>query len=750
MRQATVSVSETVQIKVRAIRSADTFGGAIFFGHCSLGRPYSVLANYTLIPDPSLVEVGQRWRVTGVARPHRTKAGPETQIEADDLELVAPNGREIIEWIADSRACEGIGRQTATALWNKFDADIYQLIKTHDVTTLSTLSFPGWEAEKAHVLCNAFQVAGVADSLQWLGRLGLPRKMSRSVCSAWGARAQEVVEANPYVLSRFAWRWEQVDGLAKTRWKIAANDPRRYEAAIVEALSDFTAKGHTCLPEAKLRNRVSKLLGGESRARAAIALVPQNPDWCAKVGDNYQSPGLHVIECYLAERFHAMVAGELADGQASLFPHGDADKAAISAMVDRYEMRHKLPPFTPEQRQAVATSAKAGLSLLLGGAGTGKTTALQALYEVLETIQPGVAIFQCAPTGKAAERMAQATNRPAMTVHSLLNRIDAKGIDHGAVVVVDEASLLDILLTYRLLRRLPSGTKLILVGDPSQLLPVGPGLVLHCLAGLDTIPQVQLTLVQRQSAASGIPMVAKAIREHRVPQWAQYLGKGAGVAFRDCKDSEIERTVLETYSELGGTGNDFDVQVLGVTRLGHGGITALNTALSATYRTGDNYVEYIDHCFGRARVTQRNRVPIRVGDLIMFGKNDYDLGLRNGSLGRVLRALPLSSTIAPCCVVEFDGAEFELTEEQMESVSHAYGITVHKSQGSQFSRVIVSLRGSRLVDQALLYTAVTRGVEQVVLIGNRAAAEAAICAPASATHRHIALPQLLWEASCRS
>ena len=153
------------------------------------------------------------------------------------------------------------------------------------------------------------------------------------------------------------------------------------------------------------------------------------------------------------------------------------------------------------------------------------------------------------------------------------------------------------------------------------------------------------------------------------------------------------------------------------------------------------------HChdaeFGAVGATTLDRVPIKVGDLVIYTENDYQLGLRNGSLGVVIKALAVADADDPCCVCEFDGVEYKLTTKQMEALNHSYSITVHKSQGSQFSRVVVPIRKSRLLDQALIYTAVTRGVDQVVLIGDEQAALDAIKSPASAARRNVALPMLL-------
>jgi len=312
-----------------------------------------------------------------------------------------------------------------------------------------------------------------------------------------------------------------------------------------------------------------------------------------------------------------------------------------------------------------------------------------------------------------------------------------------AVVVIDEMSMVDAILFYRLLRHIPPSTRLILVGDPSQLPPIGPGLVLHALAGHPAVAQTELKVVQRQSDASGILPVAAAVRRHTMPDYAPYQGPGNGVSFVDCPDHALDESVERLYADLGGSGADYGVQILSMIRSSQGGVKNLNQRLHDRYRREAPPVYSVDPQFGVVPAKTLEYVPLKVGDLVIFTKNDYTLGLRNGSLGRIIEALPVEAEDSDCCKVDFEGIAYTLKTTQLESLSHAYAITVHKSQGSQFSRVIVPIRRSRLLDQALIYTAITRAVDQVVLIGNREAAAASILAPASAALRHISLPGLL-------
>ncbi len=740
----------SLQLRVTSIRSRGKSGGAIFAGVADDGNSYVVVCDYRLIPDASLVTKGQVWSVEGsvAPRPRNTPDGSvviENQIAAKQAELRQPAGENIVEWIVSSSDCAGIGRVKAQRLKQRFGpALLVDHIEQRRLTELTRVV----SEESAQRLCDAFAKFKVANVLQWLDQIGIPRKIGMRVVTHYGERAQEEIEADPYVLISFEASWRRVDEMARTRFRVAEDDPRRLTSAIEEVLYAGNAQGHTCLPERDVQVRAQRLLVQPELVASALRIAESpsgGPPRYRKFDGYYQAEGSYLIESYVAARLHAMAAGEDHGGQAGLFSQISDDPKSVALSILESEAAHGDRP-TDGQRNAILTSVSHHLSLILGGAGTGKTTALKLLYKVFDALQPGVAIYQLALAGRAAQRMAEATGREAMTIAAFLTRVDPAQIDFGSIVVVDEMSMVDVNLMYRLLRHLPSGVHMILVGDPSQLTPIGPGLVLHALVGLSTIPQTELTEVKRQSAASGIPRVASAIRAHESPVWADYHGKpGVGVSFVPCAPLQLEAKVCELYEQLGGHGRDFSVQILSITNANFGGVENLNVALHNRYQGNAEHVYCFDPEFGVVGASTVRRVPLCVGDLIMFTENDYTLGLRNGSLGRIVEALTVVQDDDPCCVCEFEGAEYLLNSDHMGALNHAYAITVHKAQGSQFKSVILPIRTSRLLDQALLYTAVTRGIGQVVLVGDEAAALNAINAHASAARRHITLPKLLAE-----
>lgn len=731
-------LSTQIEVRVASVRSRGRFGGVIFLGKTDDDVPYVVVADHKLVPDPTLVECGQTWQVSGDASEHRmTVKGQhlrETQIAAVDLVLQRPSGRSLVSWIANSADCKGIGQVRAQALYDRFGPELINVVELGRTDLLAQVV----GSDAASALCEAFEKYRVGPTLLWLDRLGIPRRIASKVVAFWGEDARTKVEANPYVLLSFASRFSEVDRLAQSRFEVALDDPRRLLAAAEEALYRGLDVGHTCMRAPAFREAIRALLDDATLVDGAMA-VSATAAAIHRHGDVFQSPGTHLIESYVAQRLLGMALGDEVEGQDELFSSVGPSPARAQASLDRYEHSFGIT-LTAEQRSAVELSATSRVSLILGGAGTGKTTVLRALYDTLEAAQPGLVIYQLALAGRAAQRMTEATQRPSMTIAAFLQE---QAVPGDCLVVVDEMSMVDVILMYRLLLKVPRGARLVLVGDPSQLPPIGPGLVLHALAASPLIPQVELKVVKRQSAASGIPQVAAAIRAHRVPAWARYEGLGSGVSFVECDEGELDETVLRLYADLGGDGSTFDVQILSTTRGGPGGVRGINAAMHDLFHARSKPVRSFSEEFGLVNDRTDEHVPLCMGEPVIYTKNDYRLGLRNGSLGIIVQTLVPEDEESMCCEVNFDGVLYELNSSHLRALRHAYAITVHKSQGSQFSRVIVPVRRSRLLDQTLLYTAVTRGIDQVVFVGNKAAAVRAITSPAAAARRNTMLASLL-------
>jgi exodeoxyribonuclease V alpha subunit len=753
----------SVQLRVTSIAEFPAGGGVIFRGVTDDKKQYCVLCNYKLVPSPSLVVKGQSWQVEGPGEVTErvTDTGfkvRETIIKAVSAMLIHPADDNLSEWIAKRPNAKGVGPVKAKTLCERFGPALRAHLEQQNIDALSEVI----SSDAAQVLCNAYKTDNVGATLVWLDQVPIEHRLGMKIVDFYKGDARAKIETNPYILTPFAVNWAVVDGLATNRLNVPLDDPLRLEGAVEEALYRGMKLGHTCLPKQEVRARLTLLLN-DDLVLVDRALALGHATQYREVDGLYQAEGLYKIESYLATRLLEMVAGEEGRGQTGLFSQLSHSPTPVDQVIQEYEteQQHRLQnPFVlnAEQRAAIHVCTVSNLSLILGGAGTGKTTALQCLYQVLRVQCPGIDIYQLALAGLASSRMKEATGQEAMTIAAFLARFETSDIAIGSVVVVDEASMLDILLMYRLLRRLPQGVRLILVGDPPQLPPIGPGLVLHALAGHPGIPQTTLVEVKRQSLESGIPKVAEAIRKHEIPKWDAYHGAPVlkspkprmqsglfdrGVQFIRCGNEDLDATTIRIYEELGGCGLDHSVQVLTVLKNGKGGTHTLNQLMHEKYRKTSKAVMYEASQFGPVCATTLRRVPLCVGDLLMFTENDYELDLRNGTLGRIVEALPVGAVDEPCCRVEFAGRTYLFNSTQLERVTHAYALTVHKGQGSQFNTVVLPVRKSNLLDHAMIYTAITRGVQQVVLVGDHDAAMAAIEKPANATHRHVTLPLLL-------
>ena len=269
--------------------------------------------------------------------------------------------------------------------------------------------------------------------------------------------------------------------------------------------------------------------------------------------------------------------------------------------------------------------------------------------------------------------------------------------------------MVDINLFYKLLKVLPEKIQLLLVGDPYQLPPIGPGLLFHELVKYDFIPQARLTIIKRQSTQTGIPQFSWGIRMNTLPPIKKYNNQVFGVSCIACPPDEIEGEIVALYKS-------FSPIVLSPTRNGIAGVNSLNKVLQRLNKGKciRLYDEINEHSIYRNKFGHQ----IKINDSVMNTKNDYSSTLRNGSLGLVKQTFICTSPVDPACVVDFEGEEHTLSYTDLDHLELAYAITVHKSQGSQFDKVVIPIRESKVLDHSLIYTAVTRAVTQVVFVGD--------------------------------
>lgn len=736
-------------LRVTSIRSQNPrgFGGCIFSakpiddrGRVQDATGYFVVKASGAALAGSRVEPGQWWKVAGEPSKRLLEVNgyqvAETQIDASSAVLLRPSGEHIVAFMADSPAFEGIGQVKARKLWEAFGEDLYAHLDVGNVAELATVLTPDSAAQVAA----AWAQHGDTRTLQWLQAQGFDLALGRKVLQFFGPETAQKLEEDPYRLLSFCATWRQTDALARAHFGVPIDDPRRLQGAIEEACYRVFAAGHTSVLSSKLMDVLQGVLGAQTKAFRWRSLIPTAlsqglSNGSFVVGHHGVQPlGAMVMEREVAQA----VADRLTATVPPLLSTDDVDELLLA-----YEKAEGIE-LNPQQWEAVHLAAAKPFVLITGGAGVGKTTVLKALYDVYD--RAGIAVTQLALAGRAAKRMQEATGRPASTIANFLRSWKEGSFDERSVVVVDEASMVDILTMSRLCELLGPSPRLVLVGDPAQLMPVGPGLVLHALTQVPQVPLAQLTVVKRYGGA--IAAAAASIRDGSWPELPS--DPEAAIGFIPCPihpsasaEASIPETVLHLYRQ-----DPANTQVLCARRNGADGTKGLNALCQSVLTADAKAVQVWDE-----RHDAFARVGFHLGDPVLCTRNLWDRGLQNGSLGVVVQVddEPRMLTnedgeetgLALAWVDWDDGVRRPIVEEMLDDLELGYAITVHKAQGSQWPRVIVPLTGHRLLDRTLVYTAVTRAQRQVLLVGDEVAAKAAVEGLPRAQTRQIALDLIL-------
>ena len=545
---------------------------------------------------------------------------------------------------------------------------------------------------------------------------GVSAGRAAKIYKRYGDETVRQVQQNPYRLADdvFGIGFLLADRVAE-RLGVEQRSPFRIQAGLVYELGKATEEGHLYLPEELLVTRAAERLGVDrglveaqlpdlvDTRQVARQDVGAHPGEGAEplVGAAYYKPALHFQERTLAERLVRLVE---APGRAS-----DVDWARRRPWVeDRLGLA-----LAPAQARAVQCAVAEKVAVITGGPGTGKTTIIRGILEVLEI--EGLRIELAAPTGRAAKRMQEATGRPARTVHRMLEFIPAAGgFQRTAerpletdLVVIDEVSMLDVPLACALVRALSDETRLVLVGDSDQLPSVGPGAVLAEIINSGVVPTVRLTEVFRQAARSQIVVCAHQINQGHAVEPPPSTGEGELFVVKTDDSARaaeiIERLVVERIPGRYGLDSVDDVQVLSPTKRGVTGTLQLNAQLQRVLNPGGAELSRGDHV-------------LRFGDKVMQIKNDYDKEVFNGDVGRVVGV----DTDARSLRVSFDGRVVAYGREDLDKLVLSYACTVHKSQGSEYPAVVLPLLGEHymMLQRNLLYTAVTRARQLLVLVAS--------------------------------
>lgn len=678
---------------------------------------------FTLVGNMPYLSEGETVSALGSWVNHAT-FGKQFKVEFYEKQLPATE-TAILKYLA-SGAVRGIGKVTAQRIVSQFGADSFEVIE-HNPQWLSEI--PGISPKKAEQISASFAAQfGMRNVMMFCREYFGPTTAVR-IYKKWGNGAVERIKQNPYILCGeiYGVGFEKADAIAKDLG-MKKNAPERIAMGLKYVLMHNAASnGHSFLPLDKLCTVAKRLLSCEMNeiedeaaaleTRGEIVCVRHEGMKCAYLRDYYEA------EKYTAEKLCALDrAGKNL---------GEDNVLSLISMVERESNME----YAVLQKRAICQAASNGVFILTGGPGTGKTTVVRAIIRVFDAM--GLRIALAAPTGRAAKRMSQSAGEEAKTVHRLLE------MEYGAedklrfrknendqleddVIIIDEASMLDLMLTDALLKAIKPGARLILIGDVNQLPPVGAGHVFDDIIKSDRFATVELTHIFRQAQESLIVTNAHAVNHG---EYMNLESKSGDFFFLPRQeDAQTAATIAELCKKrlpksYGLTVFD-GIQVITPSRKGDAGTEMLNSALQSVINPPAR---------GKAEKKVRD-FTLREGDKVMQIKNNYDIewnkngtqgfGIFNGDIG-VIKKIDLSEELI---TVDFEDKICEYDYTMLDELELAYAITVHKSQGSEYPIVIMPLYRytPKLLTRNLLYTAITRAQSIVILVGNGEVAKAMV------------------------
>jgi len=642
------------------------------------------------------------------------------QFQARQFALSLPSTLKGIARYLSSGVCAGVGEEMAKRIVDAFgertlsviDDTPERLTEVEGIGPVRARKIrEGWERER-----------GVREVMVFLQGHDISSRLAQKIWKAYGARSIERLRANPYAVAEeiAGIGWKTADRVARALG-VPLDHPGRIEAGMLFLLREKANQGHVCAPREALEAEVAGLLDADLVLSEAAARRLLESHRLAERVDAERGSLLFLPQFDAAEEDVANDLSMLAGARRSSPPLNATEIARIAVIEGGIDLGD-------QQLLALESVFSERVLIVTGGPGTGKTTLVRTVIRLLERL--GESFILAAPTGRAAKRLTEATGRPAGTLHRLLEwdpRTGAFGrgrdrLIDASVIIVDEASMIDLLLMQALTSAVPNGSLLMLVGDTDQLPPVGPGNVLRDIIASDIGRVVLLDKIYRQAERSLIVRNA-----HRVNRGEMIEAPAEPAAPHDAAEARdfhfiesptptasletLKRLVAETLVRDYGLDPFRDMQVLSPMYRGVLGVDNLNGSLQALLNPA-------------GRVITRGDSVYRIGDKVMQVRNNYQKEVWNGDVGRVSNA----DEDARELLVEFDGRSVTYDWEELDELSLAYACSVHKAQGSEYRAVILPLHTEHYVmlRRNLLYTAITRGREWVFLIGDRRALSMAV------------------------
>ncbi|MCR5809121.1 MAG: ATP-dependent RecD-like DNA helicase [Clostridiales bacterium] len=672
---------------------------------------------------PSAFE-GEKLELTGEWTVHKTYG---RQFGVQSYESVAPDSTEALFRYLSSGLVKGVGLPTANAIIKKFGEDSLDIIE-HDYKKLELI--PGIGKVKSQMIHDSFmEKRAVQDIYMAMQQLGFSINQTSRIHKLYGDGCVQMIKDNPYRLI------EDVDSIGfKTADKIAQNagfdhdSPFRIKAGIRHALNEARNDGNTCLPRELLIKRASEDILGVDLLPVETALDEMTVNG-ELVEKHINGEDLVFLSYLHYQELHSAVCLYDLYTNAKVLPMFDID-----GEIERLEKKHCLE-LDEKQRNAVKGAVEEGVIVITGGPGTGKTTILSFIIEIMENME--LSLELAAPTGRAAKRISDTTGREARTIHRLLEyggyendgfaKDETDPIEADAVII-DEMSMVDIGLFHSLLKAIPQGTRLIMVGDFDQLPPVGAGNVLRDIILSETVPVVRLTDIYRQAGRSMIVVNAHRINNGMIPVVDSRESDFIFIS-RPGMEEALD-TVISMCRQFSETGSEGEFQVLAPMKSNILGVANLNLRIQ----------EAINPPSPDKAEKQYGETVFRVGDRVMQTRNNYKMewkrsrfgvpqedgaGVFNGDIGTVMGitggGMKISILFDDERLAEYSGAD-------LDDIELAYAVSIHKSQGSEFSTVILPLvyGPPMLMNRNILYTAVTRARNRVYIVGTAKCVEAMV------------------------
>ena len=642
--------------------------------------------------------------------------GRQFKIEQSNR-LLPTSADGIYEYLAGSTV-KGIGPATAALIVDRFKEKSLDILEMHPE---KLAEIKGISLTKAKDLSASFKKqAGVRRLTEFLCAYGIRPLVALKLYRAYGSAALETVHENPYIISasHIGASFAEADNLA-LELGIEGDSINRISAAVLFELQHNSGNGHCFIPRDKLIAATSQLIS------VPADLVSDAIDSLSENGGLVCDKVANLNVCYLTELYEAETY--TAERLKSMVGLKTKSSANIERLITKLESLYDIS-YAPLQKQSIELALNNRILVITGGPGTGKTTILKGILSLYDELE--LETLLAAPTGRAAKRMSELTGREASTIHRLLG---AKMAEDGETVVfskhegdplncdalvLDECSMVDITLMSSLLKALKPGCRLVLVGDADQLPSVGPGNVFSDIIRSQTVPTVRLTEIFRQKGDSRIVRNAHMINRGEHPDFE--ANTGDFFRLRRLKGGTAVETIVELCARRLPENMKIpsaSIQVLSPTRKGETGTVNLNKRLQAALNPPSESKK--EKLFGEA--------VFRVGDRVIQTKNNYDTiwktkggvsgaGVYNGDIGTIAQIDPITETLT----VDFEDKLATYSFEMLNELEHAWALTVHKSQGSEYRAVVLALSGDvqMLLTRGVLYTAVTRAKELLIMVGD--------------------------------